>query len=622
MTQIDTTDCENEPIRFPGAVLPHGALLVLSPGERTIEAVSESCADVLGVFPDRLLGHPLDEILDATHVDDLLATATSGVRRLCAMSIEGRALTARAHRNGSGQTLVDIEPEGEARDSHADILYALRRGIDRLRNLDDVLTIAQTAAELIRDVAGYDRVMMYRFDAAWNGEVLAEARAPQLKPYLGLNFPASDIPKQARDLFQNMGVRIIVDVHCAPSPLIGSGEPRSIDLGASSLCNVSPIHIQYLTNMGVEATLVGSLVVDGRLWGLVSCHHESGPKYLGPAVRDMLRWACEDIAALLGATQTRRLREREQQLSALRQSLVERIRSTDFESLIRDGGSAALTGVVGTDGFALLVRDEVHACGVTPARDQIRRLQRLREERAPDRTFFASSALARDLGEDGGGGIAGALFVSVPRFPEVAMVWFRRERRHTVRWGGDPDQPHLTGSDGQLTPRTSFDLFLQDIAGTSLDWTPEEQASARELGSLIEIELLRKAQAFQTVMNSNPDSMTVLDREGRIIDTNAAWNEFAVANRAPELASRLIGLPYTNFCGVSQDDAGREEAQAAKAGVELGAEWRERLLFPRLSLPFSDPPTLVPDAGLPHASAGQWRRHRASGHHREHARPD
>ena len=266
MTPIDTAECENEPIRFPGAAMPHGALLVVSAVAGTIEAASESCTGLVGLRPEQLIGRPLGDILEAAIVGDLLAPPSPGVRPICALSLNGRALGARARENASGQMLIDIEPEGATRDQHAGMLYAVRRGIDRLRRLSDIEAIAQVAAELILDVTGYERVMLYRFDAAWNGDVLAEARAPERKAYLGLAFPASDIPKQARDLFQNSGVRMIVDVHGAPSPLIGTGEPRSIDLGASSLRNVSPIHTQYLKNMGVEAPRVGSLVCDGRLW--------------------------------------------------------------------------------------------------------------------------------------------------------------------------------------------------------------------------------------------------------------------------------------------------------------------------------------------------------------------
>jgi PAS domain S-box-containing protein len=330
------------------------------------------------------------------------------------------------------------------------------------------------------------------------------------------------------------------------SPLIGPGEPRLIDLGPSSLRSVSPIHIQYMKNMGVQASLVGSLVVDGRLWGHLSCHHESGPKYIGPAGRDAFGWACEDVAALLSATQARKLQAREHELAALRQNLVRKIRSADFESLMDDRNREDLLAAVGADGFAVVTGNEIQSCGYTPSADQIKRLQGVWKEHASDPTFFASSALARDLGDHGAvDQIAGAVFVSAPQIPEIALGWFRRERRYTVRWGGDPNHAHLTGADGRLTPRKSFDLFLQDIAGTSLDWTPEEQFSAKELASLIEIELLRKELAngkiregklsasearFRMLVEEAPDAIMLYD---------ADQNRLVSANRAAE---RLFGV--------------------------------------------------------------------------------
>ncbi|RBP05121.1 PAS domain S-box-containing protein [Roseiarcus fermentans] len=570
MAWIDTTDCENEPIRYPGSVMPHGALLVLSADASAIEAVSGSCADILGLRPDRLIGAAVRDVFDASAVGDLLRSPSPGLRSPAALSLNGRALAARVHGNASGRLLVDLEPADGPPAVGSDMLYALRRGIDASRRLSDLNAICQSAAELVREVTGYDRVMVCRFDAAWTGEVVAEAHAPGLKAYLGLNCPASDIPKPARDAIRTMGVRMIVDVQGAPSPLLGSGEPRSIDLGVSSLRSASPVQIRRLKAMGVGATLVGALVCGDKLWGLVSCQHQSGPKYLGPGARDALAWACQDLAALLDATETRRLRERERELAALRRHLLAGVRSSDLRSQVRDGDPTALLGAVGADGFALLVGDRVDVRGVTPSIERLRRLLRLREARASDPMVFASSALARDLGDgDGDDGLAGALFVSDPRFPEVAMVWFRRERRQTIRWAGDPDRPHPAGADGRLGPPASFDPFLQEIAGTSLDWTPAEQASARELGSLIEIECLRKEQAFfEAVLNSSPDSTAILDGRGRIVHSNAAWNEFAGAGGGPESAARRFGLGRSNLLDVDEDDLERERAETARAGVD------------------------------------------------------
>ena len=200
--------------------------------------------------------------------------------------------------------------------------------------------------------------------------------------------------------------------------------------------------------------------------------------------------------------------------------------------------------------------NEVQSRGSTPSADQIERLQTAWKERASDPTFFASSALAQDLGDRGAiDGIAGALFVLAPQFPEIALVWFRRERRYAVRWGGDPNHAHLTGADGRLTPRTSFDLFLEDIAGTSLDWSPEEQLSAKELASLIEIELLRKEAAngkmreadlraseerFRMLVEEAPDAILLYDFE---------QSRFVSANKAAE---RLFGVPGKSFSNMER----------------------------------------------------------------------
>ena len=575
--------------------MPHGALLVLSAGAGTIEAVSESCTHILGLRPDQLIGRHLGDVMDRAAAADLVAVGGTGVRPVFDFSLCGRALAARAHKNKSGQILVDVEPDGVTHSvQHTDMLYSLRRGVAALRNESDLPEIFHATVELIRDLTGYDRVMMYRFDAAWNGEVVAEARSPEVKAYLGHHFPASDIPKQARDLSLTTGPRMIMDADYTPSPLIGAGQPRSIDLGPSCLRSVSPIHIQYMKNMDVRASLVGSLIVDGRLWGHLSCHHESGPKYLGPAARDAFAWACEDVSALLGATRTRLLQAREHELAALRQSLVQKIRSADFESLLQDRDGQDLLGVVGADGFALVTGEQVIGCGCAPSADEIKRLVIVWRERSPDSTFLASNALARDLGDCGAiEGLAGALFVSAPQVPDVTLVWFRRERKYAIRWGGDPNHAHLIGADGHLTPRQSFDMFLQEIEGTSLDWAPEEQFSAQELASLIEIELLRKEVAnskiregklvaseerFRMLVEEAPDAILLFAFDG---------SRFLAANKAAERLfgvsrDELLQLGAREFFGPEQPD-GRPVEESylehnirARAGEEVTFERRIR----------------------------------------------
>ena len=488
MPNTDLSNCETEPIRYPGAVQPHGILLVLNQTDQTIEAASESCQALLGLSAKHFLGKTLEQMLGP------VVTAVAQVHdRSVSLTFNGKSFLARSCRNETGQILVDIEPND---DSPAQALTDTRlHGQKTLRQHNTVTELAQAASELIRDTTGFDQVMVYRFDEDWNGEVIAEARAENITPsYLGLHFPASDIPKQSRDLFKLCPVRLISDVHYAPSALHAKTSQEAIDLGRSSLRSVSPMHIEYLNNMGTRATLVAALVVEDRLWGLVSCQHKSGPKYVSPGARDELAWLCESLAILIEARWIGERREREHHLNQRRRTLIESIRQFDLRQLMQD--NADLLGVVGADGFALVVNGTVQTTGLTPDAARIKALSVQCIERKPFSNPLASSALCCDFAvEDVHDGVAGALFVTVLRKPVVTMIWFRREKHCFIKWAGDPEHAHVADESGRFSPRKSFDLFLQDTPGQSLAWSAEEIDSAKELGTLVEINALREGEA-------------------------------------------------------------------------------------------------------------------------------
>jgi PAS domain S-box-containing protein len=496
MNKIDTSNCENEPIRFPGTVQPHGVLLVLEAGSGIIEAASESCTSLLGLPAESLLGEHLSELFGPAPAAALLDAGSEGLQQVVHLWRKGMQLSVRPRFNASGQVLVDIEIEDKYAPTLLEMFYRCRRDMEALRQFGDIATIVGEAATLIRRTTGFDRVMVYRFDADWNGEVIGESCAENLEPFLGLNFPASDIPRQARELFQCCKVRLIADVLYTPSALIARQGSAAIDLGQTSLRSVSPIHIEYLVNMGVRATLVGALTLERRLWGLLVCHHTSAPKYLGPGERDAIGWFCEDFAALLGATLNQQRRQREADLAIRRRRLVDAVRTADFKVFMEEGGSADLLDVVGADGFALMTGGSLQTVGMTPAPVRIEQLAIRQSELATDPTLYSSSALNRDLGlEDAGDGVAGAMFVSLRDRPNSTMIWFRKERHYSVRWSGNPDHPHSVEESGRMSPRKSFAQFLQDVGGRSLGWMPEELESAAELGALIEIEVQHRSQA-------------------------------------------------------------------------------------------------------------------------------
>jgi PAS domain S-box-containing protein len=582
---IDSTACEAEPIRFPGAVQPHGALLVLDPCSGIIEAASESCAWLLGHPAMQLLGRPVGQILGPESQSSLLAQALDDAGPHLTLHVNGSVLTAQAHRNRAGQVLVDIEQGGPNAPDLQVLAHRWRAGIKAVRRLGDVGRVSQAAADLVREISGFDRVMIYRFDAAWNGEVVAESAAAGLEPYLGLHYPASDIPQQARDLFQASKVRQIPDTQYLPSALLAQGDSKAIDLGLSCLRSVSPMHIEYLQNMQVRATLVGSLVVEDRLWGLVSCQHLHQARFVTSSQRDALGWLCEDVAELIQERQTRQRQSLKASLAQRRRRLIERLRQHGMGQLLRDERSAELLEVVGADGFALMFGTVIHTTGHTPEPARIADLCRRRREIAPTSAVYASHALGHDLNAaDSDDGVAGALFISVVYKPAIQLIWFRDERSRHIRWGGDPGKAHFTDADGRVSPRRSFAQFLQNVRGQAPPWTEEELDSAVELTAMIEIESLREREAFaRTILDSIPEHISVLDGRGVVVAVNAAWSRFACANGAPALAESTIGLNYRDICMAAQDGPEGEMGALAWAGIDAvlrGAQTSFALEYP------------------------------------------
>ncbi len=564
----DTSNCETEPIRFPAAVQPHGALLVLRANSGIIEAASETCSTFLGATAASLLGQAVGDILGKTAQAALLSDPCDGQQPQVPLSLRGKNLRARPRINDADEILIDIEVETPDFPTMRSV-YHRRQVLAGLRLLSDIPAIAQRSTDLIRGMTAYDRVMLYQFDEAWNGEVLGEARIDGIVSYLGLHFPATDIPTQSRELLSSQAVRMIPDVFYTPSALIARDD-RRIDLGPSCLRSVSPMHIEYLRNMKVRATLVGSLIVEGRLWGLVSCQHLNEPKYIGASMRDALSWLFGDLASVIESTILRLRRAREQSLGTRRRNLVSAVRKADLKALIHPALSADLLGVVAADGFALISKDSIQTTGNTPSDDRIRSLQSRRRANESTPTLFASSALCRDLQlDDTGDSVAGAVFVSLAYDRQVTLIWFRNERGFSVRWGGDPEHMRIADAAGSLSPRKSFAQFTQAIRGESLAWSSAELDSAAELGSLIEIEALREREAFaQTILNSSPLQTAVLDTNGVIVSVNEAWSRFAAENSSPDAPPRAAGLHYQSASDALAGKPRGKEAARAWAGIK------------------------------------------------------
>lgn len=559
---------EQGPIRADAAVQPHGALLVLEPEAGRIEAASESCLEVLGWPADHLVGQSGGVCLGSKVVAALLDLPAEAASPPVRWTLNGRALIARITRNDAGLILVDVEPD-EPAPPH--FRHACRRLVQTLRQLPGLPAIAETAAGAIRALTGFDRVTVSRFDQDGHGEVIAESRSAALEPLLGLNFPLRDAALPARAARRHAEPEAIPEVRYRPSPLRVRSPDLDIDLGGSRLRGASAAQIAHCTRLGVRATLTAALLVDNRPWGLVTCQHHAGGKHLAAEAQEEFGWLCDDMAQHIGAALLRQASERQQALASHRRQLIESIRAIDFKILIRHHKPPQLLQAVGADGFALLTDSALQTQGNTPTAERIRQLQR-RQACQTGSGVFATSCLTRDLGVDtAGDGVAGALFVSVANRPGSTLIWFRDEQPRGLSAVGDP-LPHRTGPG----------------PGQSAPWSDLELASAAKLGVLIEIDALREREAFsQTILDSIPEHLCVLDKHGVIVAVNSAWRRFAKANDCQDDESTSVGANYRATCCDTHGEPARTEAGVAWAGI--AAVMHHRLASFSLDYPCDSP---------------------------------
>lgn len=492
--EVDLTSCDREPIHIPGAIQPHGVLLALD-GSLGVVAASVNTIEMLGTTAEELIGSRVATVLG----DDLAAavggygSGDDGAELLEARipvdpaprgRLAGCLVDVRIHR--SGERLV-LELEERADPTRRDsTLRTSHRAMGRLASSVGVEGLADRLAGEVRAVLGFDRVMVYRFDAAWNGEVIAEDRRDDLNSFLGLHYPATDIPAQARRLYTVNWTRLIADIGYQPVPLHPILDPDTgapLDLSHSSLRSVSPIHIEYLGHMGVTASMSVSIVVNEQLWGLVACHHYSGPHRPTQDARAS--------AELLGQVASQMFFDREQNgqredrlaTRSMLSRLTSRISGDGRDPLATLMADDELLRLVDAQGAALCYDGEISTSGRVPDEATLRRVAQLLED--PEHYVTSSNHLvASDPALDAvTRSVAGALRVGSAA--DRWLLWLRPEIEQSVDWGGDPTNKLLAAREGphvRLSPRRSFEKWRQVVHGASLPWTSVHLEAVEELG--------------------------------------------------------------------------------------------------------------------------------------------
>ncbi|MGR9137252.1 HWE histidine kinase domain-containing protein [Rhizobium leguminosarum] len=492
---VDLTNCDREPIHQLGSVQPFGFLLAVSSDWIVIRA-SANLAEFLGVTEANALGRPVISLIspEALHAIRNKLTTLRGsdvVERIfgIALTPDQNRFDLAVHLN-EGQVIIEGERCQE--DRHDAASLSMRSMMSRLDHTETLEAFFREGARQARALTGFDRVMVYRFDESGSGEVVAEAARAGIGSFLGLHYPASDIPIQARALYLRNLFRIIADVDAIAVPILPPldehGQP--LDLSMSVLRSVSPIHIEYLKNMGVGASLSISIVVDGKLWGLFACHHY-GPRLPSAQSRS--------TAELFGQMFASRLESRERRLALDYETKARRIADrlltsvADNASLLDDPAwlIEALADAIPADGIGVWINSRLALAGIGPDERSFAALVRHLNRNAAGR-IYAVDRLAEtypDLEVDDA--VAGMLAIPISRSPRDYVVLFRQELVRTVRWGGDPHKPVEYGPNGpRLTPRKSFEAWSELVRGRSLPFTEAERRVAETIRvTLIEVVL-------------------------------------------------------------------------------------------------------------------------------------
>ncbi len=571
--------CEDEPIRIPGSIQRHGFLLLLDANGERVVAASENAEDFLGVPLVLLLGTPVETILEREVLASLrlnLTVDTSGTPSyLGTFHLRGRLYSVTTHRV-EVERIVEFEVVDRLVSPElSNQVFA--NFVGKLGQYSSEMELVEALTRQVKEMTGFNRVMLYRFDEAGHGTVLSEVNDGSLPSYLGLRFPASDIPRQARELYVLNTVRIIPDANYVPSPLRGSGSRSvaTLDLSMSVLRSVSPVHIQYMHNMGTLSSMSISMVIEGRLWGLISGHHATPH-----TVPFLVRSACDLITRLvcnqLVSMKTSNSLKKMVQFHAVHRRMLTSIAAEGDYVAAMSGQMEDVIQITGAGGGALVIDRTCFLFGQTPQQPDVLRLAGWLDEQE-DLEVFATRHLSEHIAwaDDLKESASGLLAIRISYVRQSYVMWFRPQVLRTVTWAGDPHKP-VDPAD-TLSPRQSFDAWKELVQGKSEPWDEMEIESASDFrGALMTISLKRAEEAVQLgearflqLTNSLPHPVWTADDAGHLAFVNRKWLDQGLRDRGLWFAQDAIVADDRQRCV----DAWRE-ALAGGTALEIEVRFR------------------------------------------------
>lgn len=484
---VTLTNCEHEPIHIPGSIQPHGFLIGLT-HDWIIDYCTANISTYIDIVHTQVLGRHFQDVFGSNAQQQLLGYINSGtVQDVFPLEIDlsGKRFQVTVHKSNDIYVLeAEIQFDKQIL---ADVYTQTIQFVAQMNGTKSLKDLCALVAEGTREITGYDRVMIYRFDEQYNGEVYAESCRKDLEPFLGLHYPHTDIPVQARELYIKNELRLIVDINYQAVPIftVDNKENKNLDLSLSILRSTSPIHVQYLKNMGVGATLTISLIHHGRLWGLIACHHYS-KKNISPAIRLAAKLQGQFITSQID------IREANDENSNAKSSVeaLENLMALDLPlaegSLNKIVSMPELLALCNAGGVAIQFRNKIYKNGLAPSDDQIKALiERVENTKS---AFF----ITRKIGEN---------FPELEKCPDLAgvichslgnsnhIVWLRPETISEINWAGNPEKSIVKDENG-LHPRNSFNIWKQIVKGQSGIWRKYEINSAAKFAHALHNHLM------------------------------------------------------------------------------------------------------------------------------------
>jgi light-regulated signal transduction histidine kinase (bacteriophytochrome) len=499
---VDLDNCAREPIHILGNIQPHGVLFVLSPEHFTCLQVSANVDHFLGRSVEDYLGKRLNFFLDEEQIEALRfalsvvdPTENNPVRLGLHAKHEPILLEGIVHSH-DGFHFLELEPSAEANQTYfLDFYKAVSKATLEIQSAPDLKTLLDIAARQYQRITGFDRVMIYKFHSGEVGQVIAESVKDDYGTFLDLYYPASDIPEQARKLYVLNPIRLISDVNAAPVPIVPAVNPQSgrpIDLSYAGLRAVSAIHIEYLKNMGVSASMSVSIVRNGKLWGLVACHHYRGAHFVPYETRKACTFIGEVLSLEIAAKESKAEYEYQVNSTVLQARFLERLAgNAGMEALV--DRSPNLIDFLDAQGAAVVSKGSVHAIGTTPAYDDISSMATWFEQRNMPALItdclseiYVSAGAMKAVS-------SGVLALEISRTDHTYIMWFRPEQPRVVTWAGNPNKPvEVSEGSFRLSPRKSFEAWKESVGGRSFPWGEAEVRAALNLRKVLSLALFTK----------------------------------------------------------------------------------------------------------------------------------